>query len=173
MASSNQAEHVESRFAPERHLGFQGSAKVNLSSLDIGPEWQLDQRRLEQLIHVFKNGIDPLRLENHVHVIVSREGLAQALNEIGLPVAEFRASDPDNYPALHFPGQSLRCLHGRHRVQAARIFLPPRRRWWIVDLYVDGLSCLRGRAAVAMPDAESDYRHVKRTTEISCGGLQS
>ncbi|KAG9238306.1 hypothetical protein BJ875DRAFT_502178 [Amylocarpus encephaloides] len=33
-------------------------------------------------------------------------------------------------------GFQLHCLHGRHRIQAAREAFPPRQRWWTVDLYL-------------------------------------
>ncbi|TAQ83715.1 hypothetical protein B7494_g7958 [Chlorociboria aeruginascens] len=33
-------------------------------------------------------------------------------------------------------GHHLTCLHGRHRIQAAREILPPTDAWWAVDLYL-------------------------------------
>jgi hypothetical protein len=34
---------------------------------------------------------------------------------------------------------SLKCLYGRHRLQAIREILPLKDKWWIVDLYLAGI----------------------------------
>ena len=56
--------------------------------------------------------------------------------------AEHLLSNPDNDPpALRLPARhQLTCLHGRHRIQAARETLPPTEAWWTVDLYLAGIS---------------------------------
>ena len=33
----------------------------------------------------------------------------------------------------------LDVLHGRHRLQAGKLYLYPEDRWWVVDLYDDGI----------------------------------
>lgn len=38
------------------------------------------------------------------------------------------------------PGQTLLCLHGKHRALAARAVLPVRDQWWTLALYDDGKS---------------------------------
>jgi len=43
-------------------------------------------------------------------------------------------------PELGFwPGYQLECLHGRHRIQAAKQALLPPDKWWTVDLYLAGM----------------------------------
>ena len=45
----------------------------------------------------------------------------------------------DQWPALRFPpGLRLRCLRGWDRLRAGWELLPPRERWWTVDLYLSG-----------------------------------
>ncbi|KAL5331286.1 hypothetical protein ACEPPN_000816 [Leptodophora sp. 'Broadleaf-Isolate-01'] len=47
----------------------------------------------------------------------------------------------NGYPMLKFPTScQLECLHGRHRIEAAREFLLPTDRWWVVDLYLPELN---------------------------------
>ena len=42
-------------------------------------------------------------------------------------------------PELRFPSDSrLECLHGRRRIQAGRVMVPPQ-LGWIVDLYLTGM----------------------------------
>jgi hypothetical protein len=44
----------------------------------------------------------------------------------------------DVYP-LYNPDNVLPFLEGRHRIEAARRFLTEDDRWWIAELYSDGL----------------------------------
>jgi hypothetical protein len=60
-----------------------------------------------------------------VEVKVSPRDLEHALEICGVTADELRQSDPTNYPELRFSDQQLSCLHGKHRVQAARSMYPP------------------------------------------------
>ncbi|KAF7134092.1 hypothetical protein CNMCM5793_005721 [Aspergillus hiratsukae] len=141
MAPHNGFDRNDSGLATERHHAFLGSAKVHLRHLDIGPRGRLDRNKLRKLRRVFRtNGIYPLQRENHVEVIVSRSDLDYALDQNGLTLQEFRENGPDGYPTLDFSGRPLRCLHGKHRIQAARDILPSFRRWWIADFYLEDVS---------------------------------
>jgi hypothetical protein len=55
--------------------------------------------------------------------------------------AERLLSNPDNNPpALKFAASyRLICLHGRHRIVAAREILLPTDAWWTVELYLAGM----------------------------------
>lgn len=137
MSHWNNPGDIDRRWATELHNAFQGSARVNLSLIEIGPEWQLNNENVDALSRVFeKKGVYPLQRENHVEVKVSRANLERALRESGVTADELRQSEPASFPELKFAGVQLDCLHGKHRVQAARRMLPPF-RWWIVDIYLD------------------------------------
>ncbi|KAK6810740.1 hypothetical protein RU639_013617 [Aspergillus parasiticus] len=140
MSHWNNPGDTDRRWATELHNAFQGSARVNLSLIEIGPEWQLNNENVDALSRVFeKKGVYPLQRENHVEVKVSRANLERALRESGVTADELRQSEPASFPELKFAGVQLDCLHGKHRVQAARRMLPPF-RWWIVDIYLDNIS---------------------------------
>ncbi|KAH2804272.1 hypothetical protein KXW44_000532 [Aspergillus fumigatus] len=141
MSRHNEFDRSGSVLATERHHAFLGTAKVQLRHIDIGPKGRLDRARVRRLRRVFRvNGIYPLQRENHVEVVICQSDLEQTLDQNGLTLQEFRAKDPDSYPTLDFTGRPLRCLHGKHRIQAARDVLPSFRRWWIADFYTEGLS---------------------------------
>lgn len=138
MPRHNRTQDIDCRLATERHHALQGSAKIRLNQLDIGPMWELNEKKLESLRQVFrKNGVYPLQTENHVEAIISRQDLEHALEKCGLTARNFRMKGPEDLPVLDFAGRQLRCLHGKHRIQAVRDVLP-RTKWWIVDIYLDG-----------------------------------
>lgn len=137
MPHHNRTQDIDCRLAEERHHALQGSAKIRLSQLDIGPKWELNEKKLESLRQAFRrNGVYPHQSENHVEVIISRQDLEQALEKCGLTAHDFRMKGPENHPVLDFAGRQLRCLHGKHRVQAVRDALPLT-KWWIADIYLD------------------------------------
>ncbi|KAF4227812.1 hypothetical protein CNMCM8980_000135 [Aspergillus fumigatiaffinis] len=141
MSRHNEFDRRGSVLATERHHAFLGAAKVKLQHIDIGPKGRLDMAKVMRLRRVFRvNGIYPLQRENHVEVVISQSDLEQTLGQHGLTLQEFRGKDPGSYPTLDFTGRPLKCLHGKHRIQAARDVLPSFRRWWIVDFYIEGLS---------------------------------
>jgi hypothetical protein len=64
----------------------------------------------------------------YTHVTFLREG-ALPLRPLGVN-NDFQLFNPDH---------PLTFLHGRHRIKAARKFFTGNDRWWIADLYSDGL----------------------------------
>jgi hypothetical protein len=56
-----------------------------------------------------------------------------------LPSNHATINTQDGYPELEFPG-GIECLRGRHRIQARKEWLLPTEKWWIVDLYLSGMS---------------------------------
>jgi hypothetical protein len=75
--------------------------------------------------------------------IIDQEYLDAAMHQSGIAADDMLTNDeadkPPEYPELLFPqGFQLECLHGRHRIQAAREFLSPKDKWWTVDLYLSG-----------------------------------
>lgn len=130
------------RLEAERFVKYRGTARVPLHLLcfERGELRDLNRRNVERLKTVFHSEtvrrLDP---RNRVPAVISQSGLDEAVAASGIS-AERLLNDADNDPpALHFPaGVQLTCLHGRHRVQAARETLPPTDAWWAVDLYLAG-----------------------------------
>ena len=78
-----------------------------------------------------------LEPENVVPALIKAPSLTQALAASNLESgALLKDEEP---PILKFPMDYLMtCLHGQHRIQAAREVLKAGDQWWTLDLYVDG-----------------------------------
>lgn len=97
---------------------------------------------VERLKEVFQaDTVRRLEPRNHVPAVVDQSDLNDAIQASEIS-AESLLSNPDNNPPeLRFPARHrLTCLHGHHRIQAARETLPPTDAWWTVDLYLAGMS---------------------------------
>lgn len=135
----------EAQLATERRLKYQGSARVNLAEIhfDLHSSRQLDRRNIERLSNIFREeGCQNLTVENRIPAIISRQNLDVALAMANVSAQALLASPESEMPHLRFPAGQLHGLHGRHRLAAGFEVLPPGRRWWVVDLYLDGnISC--------------------------------
>ena len=118
----------------EKSRTFCGSFKIPLSKLkheDIpdNPR-QLDPRNVANLLEKFVledcNRLDP---EHYVSALIRRADLPQGSQTKDNPFKEPQHFDPQ-YPLL--------CVHGKHRLEAARQFLAGDEEWWVADLYSDG-----------------------------------
>jgi Protein of unknown function (DUF3723) len=127
----------------ERCVKYRGTARVRLENLHF--EWneprELSRKNVERLKEVFRTeNIRRLEPRNHIPAVVDQTDLDAAVQASELS-AEKLLSNPDfDPPVLRFtPRYSLICLHGRHRIQAARETLPPTDAWWTVDFYLAGM----------------------------------
>lgn len=130
--------HVEE----ERRRTFLGSARVDLDVLrfDHQPQHQPSPQNVQRLVTTFENG-GCLRLPSHHHVpaIISRQTLEEAMARSALSREHLFQPDLSRCPLLLFPdGVHLDCLHGCHRVAAAKEHLSVGEQWWIVDFYASG-----------------------------------
>lgn len=133
----------EVRLATERRLKYLGAAKISIYQIQFDPPLPrgLDRKNLDRLCEIFrKNHYRRLDVDNHIPAIVSRQDLATALRKKNIPQRSLLTNNPHQSPQLEFATGHLRALHGRHRVQAGAEVLPPADRWWMVDLYLDGMS---------------------------------
>jgi len=134
----------ERRLAEEKRIKYKGTARIRLDVLHF--QWnkprELNQKNLERLKSCFQTeGCRRLELENHVPAIIDQLQLDDAMQASNISASAMMTNQTNDYPELNFPaGYQLKCLHGRHRVQAGREFLPPRDKWWTVDLYLAGMS---------------------------------
>ncbi|KAI9736725.1 MAG: hypothetical protein M1834_000929 [Cirrosporium novae-zelandiae] len=127
----------------DRYSKWCGSAKVDLRFLAYteakhDARW-IDEKNVERLIQIFHlEGCHRLDLENHVPVLISEEQLHQALSRAHL--ARQDLLNLNEFPFITFEDDiRLICIHGKHRLIAADKFLCPSEKWWVVDLYIDGL----------------------------------
>jgi hypothetical protein len=74
-----------------------------------------------------------------VPAVIDMGDLELIMEQSGTCLAELLDNPRDMPPELNFPpGRKLECLHGKHRIQAAKElrFLKAEDKWWVVDLYL-------------------------------------
>ncbi|KAG9229518.1 hypothetical protein BJ875DRAFT_355158, partial [Amylocarpus encephaloides] len=144
------------RLDTERRLTCKGSALVRFEYLN----WNVyirrnkskkrpDPERIERVKRIFRReGCLPQHVEHHIPAVIDQCRLDAALEDarrkgrwkgIVLPSNYATINSQDGYPELEFPG-GIECLRGRHRIEAGKVWLPPTEKWWIVDLYLSGIS---------------------------------
>ena len=132
----------DSALASERSRAYRGHAKVQIQHLKFEDDSQmgagaLDSKNITRLVQIFElEGCFRLELEHYVPALVNRQALDAVLSEARMNAMDLlQCGEP---PTLNvtFP---LVCLHGKHRLHAAGQFLNPNNKWWVVDLYLDGL----------------------------------
>ena len=134
----------ETRLEEDRKLSFYGSARVDLDALafERSPECQISQPNIQRLFSAFeKAGCLRLHPQYHVPAVITKEQLDGALTSAESPADALLSKDPEQWPLLTFPDDyRVQCLHGRHRIEAAKRFLSISDRWWVVDFYTSGQS---------------------------------
>lgn len=137
---------MEANHSNDRRNYHKGLAKVILDHLEFedgnvqGGRY-LDERNVRRLVEVFGiEGCKPFEPEHRISALVRNEYLQEALELSGISETDL-FQNQDSTPELRFgANRVLRCLFGKHRVEAARSFYAdPKDRWWIVELYDDGL----------------------------------
>lgn len=127
--------------ASERNQKYRGTARISLKH--IRPHRNicrsLDTDNVTRLCEIFnKEGCRRLEATNHVSAVVSMRDLNAALEKVQLSTAQLISGNFNQFPSLPFSKGQVRCLHGQHRLQAGKEFLPEYDQWWVVDLYLDG-----------------------------------
>ncbi|CZT41140.1 uncharacterized protein RSE6_00835 [Rhynchosporium secalis] len=140
----SQARVEDSRLEAERRRTFRGSARISLDALHFvqRKHRDLDAKHVEYLKGCFlKDRYRRLEVQNHIEAEVDQHILDVALRDSNVTARELLTNQPNGCPELIFPqGFQLECLHGQHRVQAAREFLLPTDKWWTVDLYTSDIN---------------------------------
>ncbi|KAL3469007.1 hypothetical protein BJX99DRAFT_268801 [Aspergillus californicus] len=117
---------TERRLAGERHLKYQGTARVHLNQIYFDPVLKIDDAKLDRLRRIiYKEGCRRLDIGNHATAVVSHEGLQSSLLKAGISRAALLTNEPPQYPLLEFEPPQLQCLHGHHRIKIGRELLPP------------------------------------------------
>lgn len=130
----------------ERQIYYKGMAKIKLGHLvfdngDVKGGRCLDKRNVRRLVEVFRiEGCKPYEPEHRISALVSRQQLQEALDLSGILETDLRQQQ-SSPRELHFnTDRVLQCLYGKHRIEAAQIFHEDSRdKWWIIELYDDGL----------------------------------
>ena len=137
-----QAREEELKLEAERRIKYKGTCRIKLEMLYF--RWneprELDTKNVEKLKACFrKSGCRRLLVQNHIPAIIDEQCLNTAIQSSGITAAMLTNNYEKEYPELILPATyQLLCLHGRHRIQAAKEYLSPRDKWWTVDLYLAG-----------------------------------
>ncbi|KAK5807568.1 hypothetical protein VI817_001826 [Penicillium citrinum] len=127
----------------ERRLKYQGVARVKISDIQFTDPQKdfVDQKNIQRLCKIFRKArCQRFELVNYVPAMVSRQALAEAIQNAGISARSLLLSTGMDIPMLSFPRGQLIGLHGRHRLYAGAKVLAPTERWWTVDIYLDDLS---------------------------------
>ncbi|KAH8799388.1 hypothetical protein F5884DRAFT_686783, partial [Xylogone sp. PMI_703] len=176
----SQAQVEDSRLEVERRRTFRGSACISLDVLHFQrhKHRDLDAKHVEYLKGCFrKDRCRRLEVRNHIEAQIDQQILDVALRDSDVTAHELLTHQPNGYPRLRFPqGFQLECLHGQHRIQAAREFLLPTDKWWTVDLYTSDINtdlktCLNEQHSNGDRPTDGEayckirYYHFQRDTE--------
>jgi len=132
----------DSALAAERSRAYRGHAKVQIQYLKFEDDNQmgaraLDSKNIARLVQIFElEGCFRLEPEHYVPALVNRQALDAVLSEARMNATDLLQCGEPPTLNINFP---LVCLHGKHRLHAAGQFLNPNDKWWVVDLYLDGL----------------------------------
>ena len=125
----------ESDLEKEKAAKNIGTARIRLEWLYFR-EKQLDEKHVETLQLRFQKDCQRLPARNHIPAVINQQHLDSALQISGIKDGLVRTNSQNEFPELSFwTGYQLECLHGKHRIQAAKQALSPSDMWWTVDLY--------------------------------------
>ena len=143
MLTRTQVQDYNESLERERRLKCKGSARIRLENLDFSQAGDavLDASNVKRLVAIFQGeGCFQQESQYHLPAIIDREQLDLALRTSDTSSDLLLSPVQAQRPELRFPsGFQLRCLHGRHRVQAAREMVP-RQTWWTVELYLSSMT---------------------------------
>ncbi|CAL8575817.1 hypothetical protein XPA_001720 [Xanthoria parietina] len=127
----------------EKQKAYLGSIKYPLSYLEeesaaVNPR-QTDPKNIQRLLNIFRlEGCCRLEPRNRVPVLISEPQYERLINQ--LPDKGVQLRDCNVEPPETTWAEKLVCLHGKHRLEAARHYLGSGQKWWIIDLYRDDIA---------------------------------
>jgi hypothetical protein len=134
--SSDKDDRASNVLADSRYIG---TARADISCLTFSQGRQTDHQIVEELITVFgQKRCRRYEPGNYIPVLISKANLKRALKASKLKRAALQSPAEDG--SLCFlrtaKKQKLFCFHGRHRIEAAKRFLPDKDQWWTIRVYL-------------------------------------
>ncbi|KAF2812826.1 uncharacterized protein BDZ99DRAFT_381703, partial [Mytilinidion resinicola] len=128
---------------------FRGSAKLPLRCLQFETQEMegartLDAKNISRLLRIYETeGCHRLEPEHRIAALINKDILAHTLRR-GDGTREFQTTElmdqREDPLLLEFEnGVHITCLHGQHRIEAAKQYLDNIEKWWVIDLYLDDL----------------------------------
>ena len=142
----SQPREDESRLEAEKRVKYKGTARIKLKCLHFQTdEEKPDGKNVERLKSIFRRDCCRLDAHNFIAAVIEQQALDVAVELSGISAQQLCRDPPGGYPELVFPaGYRVDCLHGRHRIQAAKEL---DLEWWMVDLYLAGMLIFPSTAA--------------------------
>ena len=132
---------LEQQFVESKTLHLKGKARVRLSQLSFpNPIRPIDPKLVKVLKRNFK-GEGCLQQDSifSLPAIIDDNSLTLALEELDVSADRFKADSILSPAKFELPHNiQLACLHGQHRVAAAKQLLGSGNKWWLVDIYGQG-----------------------------------
>lgn len=132
-------EVFERRISGEKVAKLRGTARVRFDHLTFPyPIRSEDENIIKQLKETF--AAEGCLDEQHgIPAIIDDSTFQAALDKTKVDIDSLRIAPGSQPLKLEFPENiRLECLHGKHRILAARRYLPAKERWWTVDFYRTG-----------------------------------
>lgn len=127
-----------------RQLAFRGFVRVNLDDLSFVHDSHrgLDERNVTRICKIFElEGCQRLDEHHFVDVVLDQDQVLGEHHVTERPIPQWQTLP------LVACGK-LNCLTGRHRVQAAKVHLPPNERWWIARVFSKGIVLVKASELV-------------------------
>lgn len=153
-------EALERRIADDKAAKAIGTARVRIDHLAFpNPIRGKDEKAIKRLERTFaaEGCLDD---RHRIPAVIDDSTLQAALLKTGVSIGRLQgvSGQPQR---LQLPeNMELECLHGQHRILAAKRYLHPDERWWTVDFYRTGEILYRiYRFILIRPDLDDDTRH--------------
>jgi hypothetical protein len=126
----------------EKKRAFLGSVKISLDKLrpedNTRAPRQLSEVGVTRLLDRFqREGCLRHDAHNYVPALISHSDIP--INNFRVDTVGIVSCEDPGDPPVYCPDQPLVYLDGKHRLEAARRFFIPSERWWIVNLYSNGM----------------------------------
>lgn len=129
---------LERNVSVDKLAKYKGTARISIDHLYFPHSCrQPDKRIVEQLKRDFEGeGCIKDQANNRIPAIIHDSILESGLEKLAISTEAFKASSKEKPVHIYFSADvKLQCLHGQHRILAAKEFLDASDRWWTVDLY--------------------------------------
>lgn len=124
-------------FAHAKHLNFEGFARIRLSTLSFDKHRFLSSKNVKRLQKIYGvEGCQRLDDRNFVDVLVTKERLNQTLLAQPSAIQQLPPENWNTCPIIDI--DSLSCLTGLHRIEAAKRYLDANEQWWVARIYTNG-----------------------------------
>lgn len=131
--------YLGAQLESDKQKYFLGTAKVDIDafSFDSFLPRDLNLQNSERLLSVYElTGCSQLDTANRVPALIADNDFTEAVARADSTVEKARHHDHLQWPTLSLPADAkIECLRGKHRIEAAKLYLRSGFRWWSVDFY--------------------------------------